>query len=74
MLSVECKYKIVKSANSLQKNGLIYKNVKMLKILMVVWAVLQFCGLLVHQRRGDRAVGSGGFLSYACYCFSLLRG
>jgi hypothetical protein len=28
-----------------------------------------FCGLLVHQRRGDRAVGSGGFLPYACYCF-----
>jgi hypothetical protein len=26
-------------------------------------------GLLVHQRRVDRAVGSGGFLSYACYCF-----
>jgi hypothetical protein len=28
-----------------------------------------FCGLLVDQRRVDRAVGSGGFLSYACYCF-----
>jgi hypothetical protein len=28
----------------------------------------KFCGLLVHQRRGDRAVGSGGFLPYACYC------
>jgi hypothetical protein len=25
-----------------------------------------FCGLLV-----DRAVGSGGFLSYACYCLCL---
>jgi hypothetical protein len=21
----------------------------------------KFCGLLIHQRRGDRAVGSGGF-------------
>jgi hypothetical protein len=30
-------------------------------------------GLLIHQRHGDRAVGSGGFLSYACYCLSLLR-
>jgi hypothetical protein len=28
MLSVECKYKIVKSANSPLKSGLIYKNVK----------------------------------------------
>jgi hypothetical protein len=34
----------------------------------------KFCGLLIHQRRGDRAVGSGGFLSYACYCLSLLSG
>jgi hypothetical protein len=31
----------------------------------------KFCGLLIHQHRGDRAVGSGGFLSYACYCFCL---
>jgi hypothetical protein len=30
-----------------------------------------FCGLLVDQRRVDRAVGSGGFLFYACYCFCL---
>jgi hypothetical protein len=29
-----------------------------------------FCGLLVDQRRDDRAVGSGGFF-YACYCFCL---
>jgi hypothetical protein len=29
----------------------------------------KFCGLPVYQRRVDRAVGSGGFLSYACYCF-----
>jgi hypothetical protein len=34
----------------------------------------KFCGLLIHQRSGDRAVGSGGFLSYACYCLSLPRG
>jgi hypothetical protein len=33
-----------------------------------------FFGLLIHQRRGDRAVGSGGFLFYACYWLSLLRG
>jgi hypothetical protein len=33
-----------------------------------------FCGMLIHQRRGNRAVGSGGFLFYACYCSSLLRG
>jgi hypothetical protein len=32
-----------------------------LYILMVVWEVLQFFGLLIHQRRGNRAVGSGGF-------------
>jgi hypothetical protein len=43
-----------------------------LYLLMVVWVVLQV--LLIHQRRGDRAVGSGGFLFYACYyCLSLLR-
>jgi hypothetical protein len=24
----------------------------------------KFCGLLVHQRRGDRAVGSGGFFVF----------
>jgi hypothetical protein len=45
-----------------------------LYLLMVVWVVLHFCGLLIYQRRGNRAVGSGGFLSYACYCLSLLRG
>jgi hypothetical protein len=28
MLSVECKYKIVKLANSPENSGLIYKNVK----------------------------------------------
>jgi hypothetical protein len=33
-----------------------------------------FCGLLINQRCVDRAVGSGGFLSYACYCLSVLRG
>jgi hypothetical protein len=63
------------------------KNVKMLKyqeeltlsrmahlyLLTVVWVVLQVLRLLIHQRRGDRAVGSGGFLSYDCYCLSLLR-
>jgi hypothetical protein len=27
-----------------------------------------FFDLLIHQRRGDRAVGSGGFLFCACYC------
>jgi hypothetical protein len=32
-----------------------------------------FFGLLIYLRR-DRAVGSGGFLSFACYCLSLLRG
>jgi hypothetical protein len=32
-----------------------------LYLLMVVWVVLQVFGLLIHQRRGDRAVGSGGF-------------
>jgi hypothetical protein len=31
----------------------------------------KLCGLLVDQRRVDRAVDSGGFLSYACYCFCL---
>jgi hypothetical protein len=32
----------------------------------------KFFGLLIHQRRGDRAVGSGGFLSYTCYyCSSM---
>jgi hypothetical protein len=45
-----------------------------LYLLTIVWVVLQFCGLLVYQRRGDRAVGIGGFLSYACYCLSLPRG
>jgi hypothetical protein len=30
-------------------------------LLMVVWVVLQVFGLLIHQRRGVRAVGSGGF-------------
>jgi hypothetical protein len=34
----------------------------------------KFFGLLFHQHRGDRAVGSGGLLSYSCYCLSLLRG
>jgi hypothetical protein len=34
----------------------------------------KFCGLLIHHRRGDRAVGSGDFFSYACYCLFLLRG
>jgi hypothetical protein len=29
-------------------------------------------GLLVDQRRVDRAVGSGGPSFYACYCFCLL--
>jgi hypothetical protein len=32
-----------------------------LYLLMVVWVVLQVFCLLIHQRRGDRAVGSGGF-------------
>jgi hypothetical protein len=78
MLSVEyknknCKYKIVKSANSPLKTGSIHKkNVK----ISSWWSgrSSKFCVLLVHQRRGDRAVGSGGFLSYASYCLSLLRG
>jgi hypothetical protein len=33
----------------------------------------KFCGLLIHQRRGDRAVGSGGFcltLVIACYFYA----
>jgi hypothetical protein len=47
----------------------IYKNVKISS-----WWSSKFCGLLIHQRRGDRAVGSGGYLSYACYYLSLLRG
>jgi hypothetical protein len=36
--------------------------------------VLQVLWPANPQRRGDRAVGSGGFLSYACYCLSLLCG
>jgi hypothetical protein len=36
--------------------------------LVVVFRVF---GLLIHQRRGDQAVGSGDFLSFACYyCLS----
>jgi hypothetical protein len=38
-------------------------------MLKSLWWSSKFCGLLIHQRRVDRAVGSGGFLSYACYCF-----
>jgi hypothetical protein len=34
--------------------------------------VFQGFGLLIHQHRGDRAVGSGGFLLFSCcYCLSL---
>jgi hypothetical protein len=34
--------------------------------------VFQVFDLLIHQRRGDRAVGSGGFFSFACYyCLTL---
>jgi hypothetical protein len=32
-----------------------------LYLLMMVWVVLKVFGLLIHQRRGDRAVGSEGF-------------
>jgi hypothetical protein len=32
-----------------------------LYLLMVVWVVLQVFGLLIHQRHGYRAVGSGAF-------------
>jgi hypothetical protein len=28
---------------------------------VVVWVVFRVFGLLIHQRRDDRAVGSGGF-------------
>jgi hypothetical protein len=39
--------------------------------LVVVWVVFRGFALLIHQPRGDRAVGSGGFLSFACYyCLS----
>jgi hypothetical protein len=65
MLLVECKYKIVKSAKFSVKKAVSY--IKMLKCYKSSWwsgRSSKFCGLLIHQRRGDRAVGSGGF------CFS----
>jgi hypothetical protein len=34
-----------------------------------------FCGLLIHQRRVDRAVGSGGFvLRLLLFCLFFLAG
>jgi hypothetical protein len=72
--------KIVKSSKFSVKTGPIYKMLKYSRGVSICisswwseWSS-KFCGLLVHQPRGDRAVGSGGFLSFACYCLSLLRG
>jgi hypothetical protein len=43
-----------------------------LYLLMVFWVVLQVFGLLIHQRRGDRAAGSGDVclspVIIACLC------
>jgi hypothetical protein len=33
----------------------------MLSVIVVVWVVFRVFGFLIHQRSGDRAVGSGGF-------------
>jgi hypothetical protein len=84
---IEYKIKIVKSAKFYVTSGvqkrLKCSNIKR-SIHFLVWRICisswwsgwssKFCGLLIHQRCGDRAVGSEGFLSYACYCLSLLRG
>jgi hypothetical protein len=88
VIKLNIKIKIVKSAKFhvtsvvvSYKSGLIYKMLKYqeewtLSRISSRWSgrSSKFCGLLIHQRRGDQAVGSGGFLSYACYCLSLLRG
>jgi hypothetical protein len=52
------------------KSGLIYKILRGMNTFFI-WRICisswwsgwssKFCGLLIHQRRGDRAVGSGGF-------------
>jgi hypothetical protein len=45
-----------------------------LSVIVVVWVVFRVFSLLIHQSRGDRAVGSGAFLSDAChFCLSCVE-
>jgi hypothetical protein len=73
--SYQIKYKKIKIVKSVKfhvisgvvscKSGLIYKILRGMNTICISswwfgWSS-KFCGLLIHQRRGDRAVGSGGF-------------